>query len=327
MVLPLSKNLKRKSVSSRDNEATGPMLQTMGDVADPSPTEAACAGAPSRECVLETPYDRNSTVFTTLRRKISSRLARHVAFDRRRLLNAGPMVSFTFDDAPESALSIAAAMLEASGGRGTYYIASSLFGRTTADYKVMNRDDVRDLHLRGHEIGLHGHRHCAVGRLSEQEFRNDLKLNRMELEDIDGGIRPQNFAYPFGLAAFARKRQLSGLAHSSRSVFPGINWGYFDPHFLKCVELTNARLTPERLQVYLDAVVKANGWLIFLTHDVSASPSPYGCSPGYLRRALDGVAARGVEIVTVADALSRSQRVSATFAWAGRRNEELESTI
>lgn len=318
MILLLSNTLERKSVSSWDNEATGPMLQTMGDVADPSPTQAACASAPSRECVLETPHDRNSAPFMTLRRKISSRLARHIPFDRRRLLNAGPMVSFTFDDAPESALSIAAAMLEASGGRATYYIASGLLGRKTADYKIMDRDGVRDLHLRGHEIGLHGHRHCAVGRLSEQEFRDDLKLNRTELEDIDAGIRPQNFAYPFGMAAFARKRQLSGLVRSSRSVFPGINRGCFDPHFLKCVELTNARLTPEKLQFYLDAVVKANGWLIFLTHDVSASPSPYGCSPGYLRRALDGVAARGVEIVTVADALWRSQKVGATFARAAQ---------
>jgi hypothetical protein len=100
---------------------------------------------------------------------------------------------------------------------------------------------------------------------------------------------------------------------SSRSVFPGVNRKYFDPHFLKCVELTNARLTPGQLQAFLDAVVKTNGWLIFLTHDVSASPSPYGCTPDFLQRALDGVAARGVEIVTVARALSRSQKVGARF--------------
>jgi peptidoglycan/xylan/chitin deacetylase (PgdA/CDA1 family) len=219
------------------------------------------------------------------------------------------MVSFTFDDAPVSAFSIGASMLEASGGRGTYYIASGLMGRKTSHYQVMDRDDVRNLHERGHEIGLHGHRHCAIGRLSPQEFLDDLALNRAQLDGIDGGIQAKNFAYPFGMAAFARKRQLSTLVDSSRSILPGVNSADFDPHFLKCVELSSKWLTLEKLREHLDAVVKQNGWLIFLAHDISASPSPYGCSPDLLRRALDGVGHRGVEIVTVALALSRSHEI------------------
>ena len=50
----------------------------------------------------------------------------------------------------------------------------------------------------------------------------------------------------------------------------------------------------------LDAARRKRGWLIFTLHDVSASPSPFGCTPALLRAALEGAAARGFEIVTVA---------------------------
>jgi len=286
------------------------MLKTGSEIGHFSPA-TELHDAPPREPVVEPP--RDYTPFAILQRKISSRLARHVPLARRRLFNPRPMVSFTFDDAPVSALSIGAPMLEASGGRGTYYIASGLMGRKTSLYQVIDRDDVRNLHARGHEIGLHGHSHCAVGRLSPQEFLDDLALNRAQLDGIDGSIQAKNFAYPFGMAAFARKQQLSSLVHSSRSVFPGVNSADIDPHFLKCVELTNKWLTLEKLRAHLDAVVKQNGWLIFLTHDVSTSPSPYGCSPDFFRRALDGAAVRGVEIVTIAQALSRSHQNGGLF--------------
>ncbi len=57
--------------------------------------------------------------------------------------------------------------------------------------------------FRGHEIGLHGHAHRPAGAFSAQDFRDDLQKNRDWLEAIDEGVRPTNFAYPYGLASFA----------------------------------------------------------------------------------------------------------------------------
>ena len=34
-----------------------------------------------------------------------------------------------------------------------------------------------------------------------------------------------------------------------------------------------------------DEAVATNGWLIFYTHDVADTPSPWGCTPGLLRHA------------------------------------------
>jgi len=282
------------------------MPNKVNDVVRFAPREAPCAVAASNDNRAESPFDRADGPLANLGRKISSRLARHVALERRRLVNVAPMVSFTFDDAATSAGLTGAERLEKMGGRGTYYVASGLIGRDDYIYALMGGDSLRELHLRGHEIGLHGHAHRAAGDFSAQDFRDDLRKNRDWLLAVDEGIRPANFAYPYGLASFARKRQLYGLVASSRSIAPGVVAGDFDPQFLRCVELADERLTPERLASYLDAAVRSTGWLIFCSHDIAAAPSPYGCTPGLFQRALDGAASRGLEIVTIAAGLERS---------------------
>ena len=284
------------------------MPNNVNDIVRFTPREATSVVAPPIENRAEPPRHRAPGPLSTLRRKVSSRLARHIALERRRLVNAGPMVSFTFDDAAASAGLTGGERLEEMHGRGTYYIASGLIGQV-AGYSLIGRDRVRELHLRGHEIGLHGHAHRAAGAFSAQGFRDDLQENRDWLEAIHEGIRPTNFAYPYGLASFARKRQLYGLVTSSRSVAPGVNAGEFDPQFLRCVELADERLTPQMLAFYLDIAARTRGWLIFCSHDIADPPTSYGCTPGLFQRALDGAASRGVEIVTVAAALKRSHIV------------------
>jgi peptidoglycan/xylan/chitin deacetylase (PgdA/CDA1 family) len=115
---------------------------------------------------------------------------------------------------------VGASLVERAGGRGVYYIATSLLGRRTTHYPIVNRSEVRDLFVRGHEIGLHGHGHYAVGSLNNDGLRDDLERNRAELADIDIGIDARNFAYPFGLVAVERKRTLAGISSSSRSIAP-----------------------------------------------------------------------------------------------------------
>ncbi len=292
------------------------MPNKVSDVVCFAPPETPRGDEPPGGIRAEPSCDRTVGAMANLRRKIASRLARHVALERRRLVNAGPMVSFTFDDAAVSAGLTGAQRLENMGGRGTYYIASGLVGRTDYGYALMGRESIRELHLRGHEIGLHGHAPRAVGAFCAKDFLDDLQANRDWLESIDEGIRPTNFAYPYGLASFARKRQLCGLAASSRSIAPGVMAGDFDPLFLRCVELADRRLTPERLAFYLDAAVRSDGWLIFCCHDVADAPSLYGCTSGLFERALDGAASRGVEFVTVAAGLARSRPVGKGMLWA-----------
>jgi peptidoglycan/xylan/chitin deacetylase (PgdA/CDA1 family) len=288
--------------------------------------EVRIVGDPSYDCVVEPPRYPRTAVLPNLTRKISNRLASHVPVDVRRLANVAPIVSFTFDDVPESAHSRGAAMLESAGSRATYYISTALLGRRTREWTLIDRDGVADLHRRGHEIGLHTHNHRAVSSLSREELRIEIEENRARIRDISPAIDPQNFAYPFGFASFPRKLQLSRLTNSSRSVKPGINVGAFDAHYVRCVELADARLSRAGLEGFLNAVVVKNGWLVFLSHDVSASPSPYGCSTSLFERALDGVAARGIEVVTVAEALRRSRRAGPAWPSVAAMQSRLATT-
>jgi peptidoglycan/xylan/chitin deacetylase (PgdA/CDA1 family) len=60
--------------------------------------------------------------WSSLKARIGNRLARHLRPQPFRLRNDGPMVSFTFDDAPISASTRGAGMLEEYDARGTFYV-------------------------------------------------------------------------------------------------------------------------------------------------------------------------------------------------------------
>jgi len=50
-------------------------------------------------------------------------------------------------------------------------------------------------------------------------------------------------------------------------------------------------------------VVRSNGWLILITHDVSEAPSRFGSTPGMLDWALERVVAAKIDVLPVREAL------------------------
>jgi peptidoglycan/xylan/chitin deacetylase (PgdA/CDA1 family) len=239
------------------------------------------------------------------RTRVSGRLARKVPLHLRRLRNDAPLVSFTFDDVPESALE-GAALLEQAGARGTFYISTALLGLRADHWRVIDADGVRDLHLRGHEIGLHGHRHIPIGLHSASSLAEDIAENKSTLRSIIPGAAAENFAYPYGQVSFARKLQLAQLVKSSRDIRGGVNRGFVDPQLIRTIALADCRLGPEEIDLNLDEAAAANGWLVFLTHDVDDRPSPYGVSRRLLSHALDAALRRGLRIETLDAALRLS---------------------
>jgi peptidoglycan/xylan/chitin deacetylase (PgdA/CDA1 family) len=61
-----------------------------------------------------------------LRTRVSSRLARHFYAAPLQLPGTNPMVSFTFDDVPKSAVTVGAPMLEEYDARGAFQVAGGL---------------------------------------------------------------------------------------------------------------------------------------------------------------------------------------------------------
>lgn len=215
------------------------------------------------------------------------------------------MVSFTFDDAPDSAAGDGAQLLEQHGGRGTYYLAGSLIDRPSDHWHGLSNDAIVRLHRAGHEIACHTFSHQSSADLDEAAMAREIERNRSYFHGIDSSIVLENFAYPFGIASVWRKPQLARAFRSARGILPGVNSDVIDLQFLRASPLVNFEIDAAGVDRYFDEAVASGGWLIFYGHDVVDAPSPYGCTPALMRHALEAAGKRNMPIVTVAEALRR----------------------
>lgn len=240
-----------------------------------------------------------------MKARVGNRLARHFAPATLRLPDTGPMVSFTFDDAPDSAAEIGAPLLEDYGGRGTFYVAGSLVDEQSGHWRGVSRKSLATLHRGGHEIGCHTFSHRHAAELDAAAMAAEIEKNRDFFRTVDPAIRLENFAYPFGFASLPRKIQLAKSFRSARGILPGVNRGVIDLQFLRASPLIERDITMGGVDNAFDEAVESGGWLIFYSHDVATAPSPFGCSPAFLRHALEAAQRRNMPIVTVAEALRR----------------------
>jgi peptidoglycan/xylan/chitin deacetylase (PgdA/CDA1 family) len=240
---------------------------------------------------------------SNLTARISNRLARHLFAAPMRLGSPQPMVSFTFDDIPVSAATVGAPMLEDSGGLGTFYVAGGLVNRRTDHCDGIDPDGIVKLRHSGHEIACHTFSHQRAIDLDATAMAGEIEQNRRFLEGLDASIKLENFAYPYGLATVARKRQLTNSFRSARGILPGVNSGTIDLQFLRSTPLIDKDIDRTGIDRVFDEAIATNGWLIFYSHDVADTPSPWGCTPGLLRHALDAAKRRNMPMVSVAQAL------------------------
>jgi peptidoglycan/xylan/chitin deacetylase (PgdA/CDA1 family) len=241
----------------------------------------------------------------TLLSGMSRKAARHHCSQPFAMRNRAPLVSFTFDDVPESAYRNGAAVLEQRGIRGTFYIAAGTCGSDDELWRVIGRDQVHALHRRGHEIGCHTFSHINVERLDAAGLDEECGRNRAVLQELCDGLAPVSFCYPFGRLSLPRKLQLMRRFDSCRGVYEGLNAGTIDLALLRVIELYDRTLTPDKLARVLAETRERNGWLIFYTHDVADPPSWIGCSPALLGTTADAVQAMGLECLPVRDAMTQ----------------------
>jgi peptidoglycan/xylan/chitin deacetylase (PgdA/CDA1 family) len=243
-------------------------------------------------------------VFGQLYSGILRRAARHYRSKPFTMRNMAPLVSFTFDDVPDSAYTNGATVLEDSGVHGTFYIAGGTLGSADAHWRVIAREQVRALHDQGHEIGCHTFSHVPVERLNARALTEECRRNRESLHDVCPDIRITNFCYPYGRASLTRKRELEQHFDTCRGIYEGINAATIDLGMLRVIELYDRTLTPEKLRNVLRETRDRNGWLIFYTHDVATPPSWIGCSPRLLQTVVAAVQTEGLQCLTIRDALT-----------------------
>ena len=217
--------------------------------------------------------------------------------------NRAPLVSFTFDDVPDSAYLNGARILDDHGIHGTFYIASGICGTHDTYWRVIDQAQVRALHDAGHEIGCHTFSHVPAETLDAAIMADECRKNRDRLAELCPGIQLTNFCYPFGKVSLSRKLQLQETFDTCRGIYEGINAGKVDLAMLRVIELYDRTLTDEKLERVLRETRDRNGWLIFYTHDVAQEPSWIGCSPPKLESTVKAVQAMELTCLPIRDAL------------------------
>lgn len=235
--------------------------------------------------------------------KVSRFLARKIVSKSLPLNNARPLVSFSFDDVPESACTTGAALLEEHRTRGTYYVSAGGCGAAGYCGRLASADILKALAARGHDIGCHTYSHVAVARVGRQKLTAELSRNGAFLRNVGNVRAPYNFAYPYGEYSLGTKLYLQDRFNSCRSLQPGVNAGSADLGALKSWELQNATIDRRGLAAIIAETVRVNGWLIFACHDVAAEPSRFGVTPDLFAVALKTARDAGCQLANVRDAL------------------------
>jgi peptidoglycan/xylan/chitin deacetylase (PgdA/CDA1 family) len=221
----------------------------------------------------------------------------------REIGNERKIVSFTFDDVPESTFENAVPVLNKYKLNGTFYVALSLMeGISGKDlFRVENlRKCIED----GHELACHSYNHIHFFETKNSGLiREDLKKNKDCLKGLSLNTTFENFSYPYGEQTITSKKVVSGIYKSSRGTDHGINTGKVDLNNLRAVKLYEKRTTKENLDNLLKQFDRTGGWLVFYTHDVQKNFTAGGCSEKYLEHVVKKCMELGFEVKSVKQAI------------------------
>jgi peptidoglycan/xylan/chitin deacetylase (PgdA/CDA1 family) len=238
----------------------------------------------------------------SLKGKLRRRYAKLVHRRPARVQLQKPMVTFAFDDAPASAATDGAAILEARGLKGTYFVAAGIAGQESPFGVYAAEDDIKRLMDAGHEIACHTYSHLDCGRAAGPKVVADVEQNKAALEAL--GASPRTFAYPYGDVSPASKQAIGDKFTMLRALHHGVIEDGADLNQAPAIgiEGPDGELTAIH---WLREAARKRAWVILFTHDVSKSPSPFGCTPGALERLCDAALSMGFEVVTAAEGAER----------------------
>lgn len=239
----------------------------------------------------------------SLKGKLRRRLARLAVRKPARLALERPLVSFTFDDAPATAAKVGAALLEARGLRGTYYVSAGLAGREGPMGRYATREETQGLIAAGHEIACHTYSHIDCGKGGKARILAEVDRNAEAL--ADWGAPPlRHFAYPYGDVSIDAKQVLDRRFGTLRGLHKGLIEHGGDLNQAPSVGVEGADGEAIALR-WLEEAARRKAWLILYTHDVAESPSAWGCTPKTLERLIDTALEGGFDIVTVDEGARR----------------------
>jgi peptidoglycan/xylan/chitin deacetylase (PgdA/CDA1 family) len=213
-----------------------------------------------------------------------------------------PIISFTFDDFPRSALREGGAILKRFGVTGTYYTSLGLMGKQAPTGTMFFREDLQQLLEQGHELGCHTFGHCDSWATDSNVFEDSVVENQQELSKLYPEISFKTFSYPINPPRARTKQRMPRHFVCCRGGGQTFNAGTTDLNYLSACFLEKNRDNPEILTDLIDRNRKAQGWLIFATHDVCKDHTPYGCTPEFFEKIVQYAADSGARVLPVVQA-------------------------
>lgn len=214
-----------------------------------------------------------------------------------------PIISFTFDDFPRSALSTAGAMLGEAGILGTYYVSFGLTGQVTPTGEIFIPEDLRVLQAQGHELGCHTFDHCPAWETASSRYLKSVERNRTALQAHLPGAAFETHSYPISYPRPRTKRNIATQFKACRGGGQVMNSGTVDLNYLSSYFLEQSRDDWGSVEAVISHTIQQRGWLIFSTHDICECPTRFGCSPQFFRKVVKCCRDSGARLLGVSAAL------------------------
>lgn len=217
-----------------------------------------------------------------------------------------PIVSFTFDDVPMSAITNGENILKKYNFSGTYYISLDLMEKEGFDFKNGDDELLKQIVDRGGELACHTFRHLHLFKSDKGQIVSDLEENQQTIQQFISKYKFESFSYPFGEQSVVARNITRKKYKSARSVYQGINNGRVDLNGLKCYRLYES-IHLGKIYAAINKAIELNGWLIFYTHDVKNNPTDVGCSPAYFEEVVKYCHDKKLKVLTIKEALDLIQ--------------------
>jgi len=233
------------------------------------------------------------------RRLLADRLLRRTV----RVAPRVPLISFTFDDAPASAFSTGAEIVEEHGGRATYFVSLGLLGSHTELGEIGSVADLERAVEQGHELGCHTYDHLDAWSVSTREFVSSVNRNRDALARLLHGRSFATFSYPKNGATIAVKSAVDGLFTCCRGGGQCGNIGTVDRNLVRAFFIAPFNgIDIAHMKRLIDVNAEQRGWLVFATHDIVDAPSRFGCTPALLDEIVAYAARSGAALLPMREA-------------------------
>jgi glycosyltransferase involved in cell wall biosynthesis len=165
--------------------------------------------------------------------------------------------------------------------------------------------DLPVLLKQGHELGCHTFAHCDSWETAPEKFEASVIQNRAELKKMIPGADFRSFSYPISLPRPQTKGRIAKYFESCRAGGQTLNADRGDLNQLSAFFLEMSRNNFPAIQRLIDRNCHRRGWLIFATHDISDTPTPFGCTPDFFEQVVAYAVASGARILPVARAVEQ----------------------